>query len=147
MNISTREYYIEVVVISPQGRLDVFNAPAIREQLDTLFNEGAINFVIDLSETLFMDSAGMAVLVNLLKRARQTGGDVKLIWPEKGAVQRILTLTRFDRVFEIANTVEAAVGSFKMSMQNAEVCPAVDHSTEQPFYVVPSDAANSVSTP
>ncbi len=142
MNISTTEHLARIIVVTLHGRFDVFSTPAARDQFETLLSEGVVNFVIDLSETIFMDSAGMAVLVTLLKRARQTGGDVKLIWPEKEAVQRILTLTRFDRVFDIAGTVEAAVGSFKILAQNEEVCPAAGHSTEQNFYVVPNKVAS-----
>jgi len=118
MDISITDYRVRIVVVNPQGRFDAFSAPAAREQLDTLFGEGVVNFVINLSETLFMDSAGMAVLVSLLKRARQGGGDVKLIWPEKEAVRRTLRLTRFDRVFEMADTVEAAIESFRITVQN-----------------------------
>lgn len=141
MDISITAYHVRIVVVNPQGRFDTFSAPAVREQLEMLFGAGVVNFVIDLSETLFMDSAGMAVLVSLLKRARQVGGDVKLIWPEQEAVRRTLNLTRFDRVFEMADTVEAAIGSFKISAQNAEVCAAADN-----FYVVPNKVAQSVST-
>jgi anti-anti-sigma factor len=47
-----------------------------------------------------MDSAGMAVLVSLLRRSRQAGGSVKLIWPRSEAVRRTLQLTQFDRIFE-----------------------------------------------
>jgi anti-anti-sigma regulatory factor len=43
----------------------------------------------------------MAVLVTLLRRCRMNGGNVKLTWPQFEPVQRTLTLTRFDRVFEI----------------------------------------------
>jgi anti-anti-sigma factor len=123
MDISITDYRIRIVVVAPQGRFDAFNAPAMRERLDSLVAEGTLNFVINLAQTPFIDSAGMAVLVSLLKRARHAGGDVKLIWPEQEAARRILSLTRFDRVFDMASTVEAAVASFKLSVQNLELYP------------------------
>lgn len=101
MKMSVTEQVSRTVVVAPQERIDAFNASHLREQLDTLLAGGAVNFVIDLSDTPFLDSSGMAVLVSLLKRARQAGGDVKLVKPSSEAVQRILQLTRFDKVFEM----------------------------------------------
>ena len=52
------------------------------------------------------------MLVNLLKRAREHGGDVHLVWPAEEAARRILRLTKFDRVFTFAETAEAALSHF-----------------------------------
>jgi anti-sigma B factor antagonist len=100
MNIVVREQIQRTVTLAPQDRLDAFSAPALRRQLDDLAEAGVKDFVIDLSDTPFMDSAGMAVLVSLLRRCRQTGGSVKLVWPRAEAVRRTLQLTQFDRIFE-----------------------------------------------
>lgn len=100
MNIVVHEQFHHTVTVAPQDRLDAFSAPALRQQLDDLLADGVQNFVIDLSVTPFMDSAGMAVLVSLLRRTRQEGGSVKLVWPRAEAVRRTLQLTQFDRIFE-----------------------------------------------
>ena len=109
MNLEITEHTVRIIIASPKGRFDILSAPTVRAKLDELLAEGAVDFVVDLSETLFLDSAGMAVLVSLLRRARQAGGDAKLVWPGHEAARRVLTLTRFDRVFDIANSVEAAL--------------------------------------
>jgi anti-sigma B factor antagonist len=112
MDLVTCEHVLRVMIVAPRERVDVVNAPELRQQLSQLFESGATNFVIDLSEVPFMDSSGMAVLVSILKRARQAGGDVKLVWPRIEAARRILNLTKFDRVFDIADTAEAALKLF-----------------------------------
>ena len=99
----------EIKIVAPQGRLDVLSAPVLREHLDHLVAEGATKFVIDLSAVPFLDSAGMSILVSLLKRARQGGGNVKLVAPHAMAPRQLLDLTRFDRVFPMADSVEAAL--------------------------------------
>lgn len=104
MEIRVTEQLSRTVIVAPQERLDAFSAPQMRERLEALLAEGVTQFVIDLSQTPFLDSAGMAVLVSLLKRARQSGGDVKLVKPASEAVQRILLLTRFDKVFDMLDT-------------------------------------------
>lgn len=100
MKIVVQEQIQRTVTVAPQDRLDAFSAPALRSQLDELAASGVQNFIIDLSGTPFMDSAGMAVLVSLLRRCRQSGGSVKLVWPRAEAVRRTLQLTQFDRIFE-----------------------------------------------
>lgn len=109
MELSITEHVVRIMVVRPASRVDAFNAPVLRERLERLLAEDVRHFVLDLSAVPFLDSAGMAVLVSVLKRARQVGGDVKLIWPREEAARRILRLTKFDRVFEMAETVQDAL--------------------------------------
>ena len=95
-------------LVAIDGRLDAHNVPEARDHLDACIASGTSRLVVDLSDVSFLDSAGLAMLVTALKRARQEGGDVKLVWPTNENTQRILRLTRFDRVFEISNTAEQA---------------------------------------
>lgn len=112
MELVVTEHTIRIKIIKPTDRLTALEVPGARKQLDQLLSEGITNFVIDLSETPFLDSAGMAVLVSLLKSARQKGGNVKLVWPKREAVRRILNLTKFDRVFNMVESVEEAIKNF-----------------------------------
>jgi anti-sigma B factor antagonist len=100
MKIIIQEQVQRTVTLAPQDRLDAFSAPALRAEIEQLIDAGVKDFIIDLSATPFMDSAGMAVLVSLLRRTRTIGGSVKLVWPRSEAVRRTLQLTHFDRVFE-----------------------------------------------
>lgn len=99
LQIDINEHVIRIVVITLTGRLDAFEAPALRIKVDEFLANGVIHFVFDLSETGMLDSAGLAVLVSALKRARLKNGDVRLVWPKVEAASRILKLTRFDQVF------------------------------------------------
>ena len=107
------EKQCRVLVANLKGRFDAFSSIATRERLDQSLDEGIVNFIINLSETVFLDSAGMAVLVSLLNRARRIEGDVKLTWPKDQTAHLILNLARFDRVFEITDSVEVALQSFE----------------------------------
>ncbi|MEI6180479.1 MAG: STAS domain-containing protein [Chloroflexales bacterium] len=109
MQLELTEHIVRIAVVRPLERVDAFTAPQLRERLDALSGEGTKYFVIDLSATPFMDSAGMAALVSLLKRARQAGGEVVLVWPTDEAARRVLHLTKFDRVFPMFDDVQSAV--------------------------------------
>ena len=138
MTISVTDYAIHMAIINPQGRLDALSAPTMRDQFNKLFCEGTTHFVIDLSNTQYLDSAGLAVFVSLLKRVRKVGGDVKLTQPKQASVQRTLSLTRFDHIFEVADSVEAAVARFQLSLPPMADKPLQDQSVESSFYVVPN---------
>lgn len=111
-NIAMKEDVIRIVTIAPQGRLDTLRALEFRKQLQGVIDSGVKNLVLDLSQTPFLDSAGMAVLVSALKQCRERGGDARMVWPQAEPVKRILTLTKFDRVFEMKASVEEALASF-----------------------------------
>lgn len=112
LNIAVREDVVRIITIAPAGRLDAFSAAPFREKIQGLLANGVNQLVIDLSQTPFLDSAGMAALVSALKQCRQRGGDVRMVWPRAEPVKRILALTKFDRVFEMKDTVEEAIKSF-----------------------------------
>lgn len=112
MELAIHEHIIRTVTVEPSGRVDAFTSPKLRSEISALQSEGVSRFIIDLSETEFLDSAGMAVLVSALKSSRSEGGDVKLVWPQNEAAKRIISLTKFDRVFDMADSADAALSQF-----------------------------------
>jgi len=112
MKLTVREHVVRIVVIAPEERVDAFSTAALRARFDEFLAQGVSKFVVDLCRTPFLDSAGMAALVSLLKSARLAGGDVKLVWPKEEAAQRTLRLTKFDRVFEMSDTADLALERF-----------------------------------
>ena len=112
IKVGLKENVIRIVTLAPDSRLDAFSAPKFREKVQNLLENGVKYLVLDLSRTPFQDSAGMAALVSALKQCRQLGGDVRMVWPQAEPVKRILSLTKFDRVFEMKTSVEEALSSF-----------------------------------
>jgi len=107
MNI-TEEIHGDVLVLRlAEPRLDASRAPALREELIRRVEAGRDRIILDLSATEFMDSSGLGALVSCLKRmgTRGTLG----IAGAQGAVARLFTLTRMDRVFALHPTVDAAL--------------------------------------
>jgi len=102
----------KVIVAVFKGRIDAFYAPELREKMENYFSQGYNNFVLDLSDVEFLDSAGLAVLVSVLKHSQQEGGSTRLIMPTHETARRILHLTRFDKVFQIMDNSDLAVKSF-----------------------------------
>ena len=99
LQVQMAEHVVRIMVFSLNGVLDAFEAPTLRTRCEYYLDQGMIHFVFDLSAVTMLDSAGLAVLVSVLKRARLKHGDVRLIWPKSAEAGHILKLTRFDQVF------------------------------------------------
>jgi anti-anti-sigma factor len=63
---------------------------------------GARIIVLDLAQVEFMDAGGLAVLLSLNEWAGRQGIQLKLTSPSK-FVQKVLTLTRLDHVFDVSS--------------------------------------------
>lgn len=101
-----------VIVIAPEGELDVSNSSQLKEMLDEEISEGRRKIVIDLKEVGYVDSSALGVLVSGLKEMRRLRGSLKLAHLSEG-VDKIFQLTRLSRFFEIYGTVEDALQSFR----------------------------------
>lgn len=92
-------------VTRPVGALDACTAPHLREAMALMTSVPRV--VIDLSEVPFIDSAGLAALVNGIRRLRETGGQVA-VCSVRRQVSRALDLTGFERVVPVVATIDDA---------------------------------------
>jgi len=95
-------------VTSPCGELDASTVAEFREHLTSLV--GTSRLVIDLCEVPFMDSSGLGALIGGIRRIRDAGGTVGVVCDRPG-VLRLLHTTGFDRIVDVATTVDEAVGN------------------------------------
>ena len=68
--------------------------------------------VLDLGEITHIDSGGLGTLVSLYASARKVGGEIKLARLGDHA-RELLQITRVVTLFEIFDTVEDAIASFR----------------------------------
>jgi len=91
------------------GELDIATAPDLREQLLAILGDRRTpsRLILDLSKLEFMDSSGVAVLINTERRARLLGSSLALVAPQR-PVARILQICGVDRCFPVFDDVTAA---------------------------------------
>ena len=73
----------------------------LRNVLIRYIEEGQSKFVVDMSRAESLDSAAIGELVTCLKRAREYGGDLKLVVRPDGIVHELLQLMHLDQIFQI----------------------------------------------
>lgn len=108
LKIDARTENSKTAVLSLVGEVDVANAGLVRESGLKLISDGARNLVMDLAGTEYMDSTGLGMLVGLLKRLKESGGEV-LIAAAQPRVKRLFEITGLIQVFKIFDDVAAAL--------------------------------------
>ncbi len=96
------------VVIALTGEIDLETAPAVRKTLLDQLKTGK-SLLIDMAEVSYIDSSGIASLVEGLQVARKHGCDLALVAVSPRA-HRVLELARLDKVFAIHPDLAAALG-------------------------------------
>lgn len=94
------------VVVEIHGRLDADGVREIGEEFDRATGVGR-PVIVDLTDVASMDSLGVALLVRLAKRLRETGKAVAVV-PGAGPVARLLGIARVDRILNVSFTLGAA---------------------------------------
>ena len=110
MDIKTRSAG-DVVVFELAGRFDNYSTPPFAEQLDLAAKTNPAKILVDLGGVVFVDSTGLAALVQGMKRCRQLQGDLYLCRLQR-SVFMIFELTRLDRAFNIFVDEEHALQAF-----------------------------------
>lgn len=100
-----------VTVLTIRGRIDTYSVHLLQQQMDHALLTKSSALVVDLSGVDFMDSSGLAVLVQSMKKCRERSGDLRLSNPQR-SVRMILELTRLDKAIEIFPSEADAVASF-----------------------------------
>jgi anti-sigma B factor antagonist len=95
------------VIVEVAGQIDLGTSPALRKTLlESL--KGTQRLAINLTAVEYVDSSGIASLLEVLKEARKTEKRI-VLFGLTGAVLQVLELTRLTRVFEIFETEEQAL--------------------------------------
>jgi len=84
----------------------------LRHALLDSIEAGRSWLVVDLSRGDLLDSAAIGELVACLKRAREYGGDLKLVVRPQGIVHELLQLMHLDRAFQIFGDEKEAYAAF-----------------------------------
>jgi anti-sigma B factor antagonist len=111
-DIKTEQLGDEAYVISLAGEVDLYTAPAFKQQLLEVIGQGGKQVIVDFSDTTFIDSTTLGVLVGGVKRLRTNEGQLSLVCSDRN-ITKIFEITGLDRVFTIYPTRDEAVSKVK----------------------------------
>jgi anti-anti-sigma factor len=99
-------------VIAVQGEFVIDELDAFQRLAEQQLDADARDFVIDLTDTSFVDSKALEALLWLQEQADERLGQVRLAGPTDN-VRKILEVTRLDKHFDSHDDVEAALKSLR----------------------------------
>jgi len=84
------------------------NGPGLMEIIASAINDSVLKCVIDISQLRYINSSGIGVLITILTKFRNKGGEVYLLRPSE-SVQKLLVITKLNAIFQIVQTEEEAL--------------------------------------
>ncbi|MEO0452907.1 MAG: STAS domain-containing protein [Verrucomicrobiota bacterium] len=97
-------------ILSLKGDIDLHQSPGLRAILQDLIKERCPALVIDFKEVGYIDSSGLATLVEYYQGCRSYSGEVALAELNQ-RVQSVFDLVRLGEVFKIHKSLEEAKAS------------------------------------
>lgn len=100
-----------VTIVRIDGQLIVGNRQELKVMVQDALDHGERKFLVDCSQTGYIDSSGLGVLVSLAKRVRELGGELRISGLNDD-LRSLFELTKLDTLFHIAPTAEEALAGF-----------------------------------
>ena len=122
MRIDTRVHH-DVVIIQPKERITVETDAQFTEMIRTLLEAGSRRLVLNLVDVPYVDSDGLAAIVQAYTATRRRGGDLKLLHV-RDRTRQLLTVTKLLTVFEAYDTEDDVARSFDANADASFSTPA-----------------------
>ena len=81
------------------------NGANILDKVNTAIQDKARICIVDISNLRYINSSGIGVLITILTKFRNKGGEVYLMKPSE-TVQKLLVITKLNAIFHIVQTEE-----------------------------------------
>ncbi len=100
-----------VVIVKVSGVVDSETVDDFGSALTGLTEKGEFRIVLDIEGLSYINTAGLSVIADVFKKARQNGGSLKILnAPE--AIRELLDIVRFTRIIDLFDDQDEALDSF-----------------------------------
>jgi anti-sigma B factor antagonist len=95
-------------VLPLKGEVDLHVSPAVTASLNELIDKKPERLVVDLTDVNYIDSAGLAALIQAMQKVESYGGKFRLAGLQE-TVRSIFEISRLDQVFQIFPDAQTAL--------------------------------------
>lgn len=100
-----------VVVCKIEGEVNIGSSPDLRKVFDAFIQKNIQKIVLDFSAVSYIDSSGLATLIELLQRLKKINGKFRISnMSEK--IKNVFEITKLHKIFETFDTQELALKDF-----------------------------------
>jgi anti-sigma B factor antagonist len=100
-----------ITLLSIKGEVDLYSSPEVRKTILNLTKKQAPAILVNLEEVNYMDSSGVATLIEGLQLCNKYKGHFALAGLRDN-VREVFELTRLDKIFQIHKDVQSALKEF-----------------------------------
>jgi anti-sigma B factor antagonist len=76
------------------------NGTGVLEIVNNAIQQNVLSCIVDISDVRYINSSGIGVLITVLTKFRNKGGEVYLLRPSD-SVQKLLVITKLNAIFQI----------------------------------------------
>ncbi|MEJ2003539.1 MAG: STAS domain-containing protein [Cyclobacteriaceae bacterium] len=99
----------EVLILTLEGDLIGENSGIdLIEVVNTQIAAGARLCIVDIRKLRYINSSGIGVLITILTKFRNKGGDICLLEPSEN-VKKLLIITKLNAIFQVASDQKEAM--------------------------------------
>ncbi len=110
MSVKT-EVKNDLTVCCVEGEIDINTAPDIKKAFEKLISKKTPKIVINLTKVTYVDSSGLATLVEILKNMKAYGGRMRLS-NMSHKIKSLFEITKLEKLFEIIADEAEAISTF-----------------------------------
>jgi anti-sigma B factor antagonist len=103
------EWHDEVPVARLHGEVDASNVKEIADRLRALLSNRSVAMVVDLTQTTYLDSAGINLLFSLGEEMRGRQQRLALVISNGSPISRMIVLTGLDQALPVRGTLAEAL--------------------------------------
>jgi len=97
-------------VVAVRGEIDLFTAPELKQKLTDAIEGGKSRIVVDLTDTSFLDSTALGVLIGAVKRLRSRDGALVIVNVDQN-IAKTFEITGLDQIFTIRASRDEALAA------------------------------------
>jgi anti-sigma B factor antagonist len=101
----------DAMICFVEGEININNSPELRKAFDGLITKGEKKVIVDFSAVSYIDSSGLATLIEMFQRLKQKGGKLRFTNMDQ-KIRNVFEITKLHKLFEIFDTQEAALNDF-----------------------------------
>lgn len=101
----------DLIVCHVDGEININSSPDIKKAFDRLIAKKTPKIIINLAKVTYVDSSGLATLVEILKNMRSYGGKLRLT-NMSAKIKSLFEITKLEKLFEIMPDEAAALTNF-----------------------------------
>ncbi len=100
-----------ILILEPTGNVNIKTASALRCACEDAYHHGRKKLVLDFAKVAFIDSVGLALMIEMLQLFRMNGGALVLVNVED-KVKYLFELSKVDMMMSMFKNRDDAVASF-----------------------------------